>query len=406
MGGTILIIDDEEEICAVLTEFLEQKGYTVFQAHDVPQARSHLRSGLHPDLVILDVVLKGGDGISFLREIRTSVAPRDVPVIMVSAHRTAASDRVSGLETGADDYMSKPFDLRELNLRIERLLRPQRSTTKDRTAGKPLPAPEDMATILKSLLEKPPATPPSARSVESPTLPTPEAEITPALAGVLREDAADIAGDPDLSSASVGPGAVKEFITDFFTLILEPRRFFSNARERPSSRIGYLSVALTALGVGIQEGFETKTVAAAFINTMMYSALYFGAVAVAAWLVQWIRGLLRKPVAFRDTFAALCLGFAPMVVSGILASIYVAVGHGRTGDFTVGPLLAFPAEGASKHLGFLLRHIDVFELWSVWIAGVAVAPVTGVKRTTVIRWAFVAWAIIIGGGTALFGIFA
>lgn len=404
MRGTIFIIDDEEEICAVLTEFLEQKGYTVFQAHDVPQARSHLKNGLHPDLVILDVVLKGGDGISFLHEIRTSVAPREVPVILVSAHRITASDRVSGLETGADDYMTKPFDLRELNLRIERLLRPLRTPTNDRTAGKPLPAPEDMATILKSLLENPlqsPSSPPS----ESPAASARKAEITPALADVLRGDFSDPADNVSLASTPSG-WSLGQLVRDFFALILEPRRFFSSIRERRAAAIGYFSVALTGLAVGIQEGFETKTVAAAFINALMYAALYFGVTAVAAWLIQWIRGLLRKPVLFRDTFVALCLGFGPMVISGTLASLYVAIGHGRTGDFTVGPLLAFPAEGASKHLGFLLSHVDIFQLWSVWLAGLAVAPVTGMKKATAVRWAFIAWAVVIAGAAAIFGVFA
>ena len=401
MGGTILIVDDEVEICAVLSEFLEQKGYTVFQAHDVPQARGHLRNGLHPDLVILDVVLKGGDGISFLREIRTSVAPREVPVIMVSAHRTSASDRVSGLETGADDYMSKPFDLRELNLRIERLLKPMRGARGDRGAK---PSPEDMATVLKSLLDKktfpyPPATVAPAR----------ETDMAPALADVLRgNDPSELpgAGDSSIAVPSENRTAMKQLVREYFMLLLEPRRFFSTVTERRLPAVGYLSVGLAGLCVGIQEGFETKTIAAAFINSLMYPALYLGGAAIIAWLIQWVRGLQRKPISFRIVFSALSLGFAPLVLAGVLASAYVAIGHGRTGDFTAGPLLAFPAEGAARHLGFLLRRLDAFELWSVWLAGVAMDRALSGKKRNGVRWAFAAWGTAVAVTSLFIGIFA
>lgn len=119
MQGHILIIDDDRELAAMLGEFLAAEGFTVAVAGDGAAATSRLAAGL-PDLVILDVMLPGRSGLDLLRELRAT-HPR-LPVMMLTA-RGEPVDRIIGLELGADDYLPKPFDPRELAARARAVLR-------------------------------------------------------------------------------------------------------------------------------------------------------------------------------------------------------------------------------------------------------------------------------------------
>lgn len=114
----LLIVDDDERIRSLLTKFLRQNGFLVTGAQDAAQARQIL-AGLVFDLVLLDVMMPGEDGVSFCHDLRRDLA---VPVLMLTA-RGETSDRIAGLEAGADDYLSKPFEPRELLLRISAILR-------------------------------------------------------------------------------------------------------------------------------------------------------------------------------------------------------------------------------------------------------------------------------------------
>jgi two-component system response regulator MprA len=118
MKERILIIEDDEGIVRVLRRALSYEGYTVDTALDgetgLNLAREH-----HPDLVILDLMLPGMDGIEVCQRLR---AGGSTPIIMLTA-KDAVQDRVQGLDAGADDYMSKPFDLEELLARLRALLR-------------------------------------------------------------------------------------------------------------------------------------------------------------------------------------------------------------------------------------------------------------------------------------------
>lgn len=114
----ILIVDDDPQISELLSEYLTQRGYRISVAGDGLQMRRELKK-ISPDLVVLDVMLPGEDGISLCRELRKQSA---VPIIMLSA-ADEESDRVVGLEVGADDYLPKPFSPRELLARIKALLR-------------------------------------------------------------------------------------------------------------------------------------------------------------------------------------------------------------------------------------------------------------------------------------------
>ncbi len=114
----ILIIDDDAELCSLLKEFLHREGYTVECETD---GRRGLEAALHGDfrLAVLDVMLPGIDGFEILRRLRQQ---SKLPVLMLTA-RGEDTDRIIGLELGADDYLSKPFNSRELAARIRAILR-------------------------------------------------------------------------------------------------------------------------------------------------------------------------------------------------------------------------------------------------------------------------------------------
>ncbi|MDA8364646.1 MAG: response regulator [Gammaproteobacteria bacterium] len=121
----ILIVDDDESIRSLLKEYLEGYGYQTSIAADGPSMLEQLRKA-PIDLIVLDLMLPGEDGFSLCRRIR---GERDIPIIMLTA-RTDSMDRIRGLELGADDYVAKPFEPRELVARIRGVLR--RSRTGDR----------------------------------------------------------------------------------------------------------------------------------------------------------------------------------------------------------------------------------------------------------------------------------
>lgn len=115
---SLLVVDDDREIRELLSKLLAQRGFKVTAVRDEQEMRRALESG-RIDLVILDIMLTGKDGLSICRELRAS---QSIPIIMLTA-RGEAVDRVVGLEMGADDYLAKPFDLRELEARIRAVLR-------------------------------------------------------------------------------------------------------------------------------------------------------------------------------------------------------------------------------------------------------------------------------------------
>jgi two-component system, OmpR family, torCAD operon response regulator TorR len=117
-GENILVVDDDERIRRLLTRYLGREGYLVREAGSVEEMRHCLAEAL-PSLVILDLMLPDGNGLTLAREIR---ARSDVPIIMLTG-KSDTVDKVVGLEIGADDYVTKPFDQRELLARVRTVLR-------------------------------------------------------------------------------------------------------------------------------------------------------------------------------------------------------------------------------------------------------------------------------------------
>jgi two-component system phosphate regulon response regulator OmpR len=118
MGNKVLIIDDDEKLRKLLKEYLEGNGFKVLTLADGSDVKKTLQKEL-PEMVILDIMLPGKDGLEVLKEIRMD---HTVPVIMLTA-KGDQTDRIVGLELGADDYLPKPFNPRELLARMKAVLR-------------------------------------------------------------------------------------------------------------------------------------------------------------------------------------------------------------------------------------------------------------------------------------------
>ena len=118
-SAKILVVDDDDEIRSLLQVVLAREGFDVQQAKDATAARGILGARNAVDLIILDIMMPGEDGLTFCQRLRET---QDIPILMVSA-RSLSVDRSIGLETGADDYLPKPFDRRELVARVRAILR-------------------------------------------------------------------------------------------------------------------------------------------------------------------------------------------------------------------------------------------------------------------------------------------
>ncbi|GLQ35389.1 DNA-binding response regulator [Amylibacter marinus] len=114
----ILIVDDDERIRGLLKQFLNRNGFFVSAARDAAHAR-RLLLGLEFDLIVLDVMMPGEDGLTLTRSLRETLS---TPILLLTA-KGEASERILGLESGADDYLAKPFEPKELVLRINSILR-------------------------------------------------------------------------------------------------------------------------------------------------------------------------------------------------------------------------------------------------------------------------------------------
>jgi two-component system alkaline phosphatase synthesis response regulator PhoP len=122
VSQTILVVDDEPHIVEVVRDYLKQAGYRVLTARD-GQAALTLAHHERPDLVVLDLMLPGGlDGLDVCRRLRQDPGLAEVPIIMLTA-RTEETDKLIGLELGADDYVTKPFSPREVVARVRAVLR-------------------------------------------------------------------------------------------------------------------------------------------------------------------------------------------------------------------------------------------------------------------------------------------
>lgn len=128
MKKTVFAVDDEQDILDIISINLSHTGYRVETFLSAEAALKALQSGINPSLFILDIMLDGMDGYDFCKMLRQSPQWKEIPIIFLSA-KSEEFDTVLGLELGADDYLTKPFSIKELNSRIKAVLRRSGSST-------------------------------------------------------------------------------------------------------------------------------------------------------------------------------------------------------------------------------------------------------------------------------------
>src|SRR5258706_2314887 len=121
MGATVLVVEDEPQIQELVAVNLEHFGHEVLRASSAEEAEAAIRVAL-PDVLVLDWMLPGESGLSLARRLRADARTRDLPILMLTA-RAMEQDKISCLEAGADDYLTKPFSPQELAARIKAVLR-------------------------------------------------------------------------------------------------------------------------------------------------------------------------------------------------------------------------------------------------------------------------------------------
>jgi two-component system phosphate regulon response regulator PhoB len=121
MSATVLVVEDEPQIQELVAVNLEHQGHRVVRAASAEEAEAAIRTEL-PDVLVLDWMLPGESGLAFARRLRGDARTRDLPILMLTA-RAMEADKLSGLEAGADDFITKPFSPKELAARIKAVLR-------------------------------------------------------------------------------------------------------------------------------------------------------------------------------------------------------------------------------------------------------------------------------------------
>jgi two-component system alkaline phosphatase synthesis response regulator PhoP len=121
MAQRILVVDDDKQIVRLVSSYLEEAGFVALSAHDGESAM-HLLRAERPDLVVLDIGLPGHDGLEITRWLRADTYLSHIPILMLTA-RVEDVDKIVGLELGADDYLTKPFNPREVLARVRAILR-------------------------------------------------------------------------------------------------------------------------------------------------------------------------------------------------------------------------------------------------------------------------------------------
>src|SRR5262249_39616728 len=121
MSKRVLIVDDEEIISAVLQDFLEQSGYDVHIAPSLSSARNEIETTPLPDVVVVDMTLPDGSGVSLLHEMRTNDGTKQIPIILTTPARAAKVEGATA-DDKPDDCIAKPFNLKEFKARLEKQL--------------------------------------------------------------------------------------------------------------------------------------------------------------------------------------------------------------------------------------------------------------------------------------------
>ena len=341
----ILIVDDSEVICDMLKPMILENGYSVDTANDCEQAYRKIRER-KPDLIVLDLVLPDASGMDFCNHLKQEPDTRMIPVIMCTASAISPQDKVKGLDIGADDYLTKPFEMKELISRIRALLRRSEMFEKElaRKDLQPAPAAQEAASVPEG-----PSAPdfgllqvlacafvhPEAAFVQIPALPS--GWSAPWIAGILAV----------IAFFHSFPFLVRTRLWDFF------RSFFAFAA-------GQGAVLLCAAAL-----------------TYVLILVFF-----------------RRRFPFRALVMSFAIAAVPAALAGLLAGIYVLwVGRGADlHQFSAGIGLWLPAVRTPRQEA-LARVLDVFTLWPVFLAAAGLSKVSRLPAVRLFLAVVIGWTV-------------
>ncbi|MBI4387340.1 MAG: response regulator [Elusimicrobia bacterium] len=362
---SILIIDDSELVRNSASMLLTNAGFSVAEAETAEKGLAHIRQK-RPDLLILDMGLPDIDGKEFCRLIKGDPDLRYLPVLMCTA-RSQTQDRVSGLNVGADDYMTKPFEGAELVARVEALLRrvelaEERARDTQRKASiPPLPASQGRD-------QEAAGSPGGASKAEFPAG-TPSEEMPPEAAVVGRTF-------PE-------PFSVRRVLAHAWSALENP---FQSSPE--ALRTGWLQ----ACGpLALWAAFEaTGRIAGSENSWWLGGVLKGAALSAVVWfsavLLVWMFLPAQRRSGAWPSAARLCArAAAPLALSAFIAALYVVGTGGPRSDFTGSPLLLLSRAPPRGALGGFFLSFDFFELWA------AVSLAAGVSETFSAPPARAAW---------------
>ncbi|OVE75471.1 hypothetical protein BVX98_07580, partial [bacterium F11] len=375
MNQTLLIVDDEEWSCRILKEYFQEHNLKVDYRLTIRDALTYIKTNEKPDVILLDIGLPDGNGLDLLKALRGTPRTKSIPVIIVTGHLKYTPHKVRGLKMGADDYIVKPFNLDELEARIHALIRrsktpmspspqPEQPPTPQKGAEPPHSSAGRVSEILSDIIsKKDPKKEPVKSSPVTPPTPKKPTLIQPSS---LKP-----------SPLHTNKESLFHAIVDLF---LEPSKFFRGDTLHMGTRLLPIFLGTFSVGMGFQGGLQHHSLTYGLISAIAYFIGGTILTSLLAWLIQWTLGLKQKYVAFKNLLIAIGLGWAPMALNSFLGFLYVLLAHGQKGDFTAGPQLLFPMQGTGSFIGFLFRHLDAFEIWSVFLVAISLVSLVGFNR--------------------------
>ena len=345
----ILVVDDAETIRELLQSFLLENGYSVECAESCEEASKKIKSR-KPDLILLDVVLPDMLGTDYCQNIKSNRETKFIPIIMCSANAISPQDKMKGLDTGADDYVTKPFVLEELSSRIRALLR---RVEMDKTKH------------------------------------------------IIDEQAAQTA------TAAV-EAQVKVEIPKFSLLesiacsFIDPKSVFQNLLDALKGwDISLISIFLVSTALfpsvpSVVHG-QTKEFAAIFFTTLLsFGIILFGS---ASLIFAVFKFLFKKELSFSLLTAVVTVSLMPFALYKLLACLFVfSAGYqAQVSHFSAGLGLFLPAVQA-KWLKILSQIVDLFPIWAMANGAMGIAKVSELSFKKAAGVAIISISLTVGLG--------
>jgi len=364
----ILIIEDNEVNAGIFEEYLVDKGFDVAVAHTAEAGFKKI-SERKPDLILLDVHLPDRMGYEVCAEIKTSAATRDVPIILCTAKDLRLDQKVKGFHHGADDYLIKPFELAELLVRIQAILR--RTTALPRT---------ELLAGIEALLGRKPEKIPERDLPPIPTL-GPKPPIKSFAAGP------PIAVQPIEPKNPLKPDALHvNFFSRLWQILNGPASVYAKLRPQPDFLMALILVLTTPTIASLAKLSEKSGSFDAWIGTLSLGfvtnlLMWFGTSGVLTLMVPFYG----HHFSMKRALTLSGLAWAPRFMGAVLSALYASLGLAgfvlNRKDFSTGIDL-IPGLAPSDWVSFM-GHIGIFDFWCAGITLVGLWTICDIKEK---RW--------------------